>query len=213
MTREMVEVVVSCYSDTVHPRAAIFHVHQALLEAKSEWFKKALQPQFKEGIQKRVCLTDQDPDTFEIFIQWLYTGDFAMPPSTTQPLLPFHGCILGDFLQATDFTKCCMDHLFTTFAIGSKARAIEPKTVDWVYKSTSKGSMLRKFVALTIATHLGSSRSASLYDSKLGWDNELETAQEFLVDLLLAVRLSLSSLSRHHIAWEDLLKLKEDQKK
>ena len=202
----MVEIIVG---DDVTVQSKSIHAHKALLTAKSSWFKCALKLRFKEGIQKKVYLKNHHPDTFQIFIQWLYSGDFAMSPGSSKHSSPFHGYILGDFLQATDFTGYCMDRLFTTFALGSKACPIDLSTIDFVYKSTTNGSVLRKFVALTVATHLRTQRSAALYGKKLGWGVELETAPEFLVDLVLAFKLSLIPASRQYMDWGDLRKLKE----
>lgn len=56
-----------------------FTVHEDLLLKESEYFRIALKSQFIEGQSKTFCLAEDDPQAFDIFVQYLYTGSYSMP--------------------------------------------------------------------------------------------------------------------------------------
>jgi hypothetical protein len=51
-----------------------FHIHQALLTARPKFFEKAMQKGWKDAEEKLVKLPEDDPDTFAIYEQVVYTG-------------------------------------------------------------------------------------------------------------------------------------------
>jgi hypothetical protein len=53
----------------------MWYVHEAIICAKSEYFRKALQRCFKEGQEKEVHLGNDDPDAFSLFMDWMYGND------------------------------------------------------------------------------------------------------------------------------------------
>lgn len=58
----------------VGSKGAVFHVHKGILCNASSYFKAALGGQFKEAINQAVVLDDEDPEMFQRFNTWLYTG-------------------------------------------------------------------------------------------------------------------------------------------
>jgi hypothetical protein len=54
-----------------------FDVHNALLTARSLFFKSALNGNWVEAIERAVNLPEDDPQTFKTYVHLLYTGDFA----------------------------------------------------------------------------------------------------------------------------------------
>jgi len=56
-----------------------FTVHEDLLLRESEYFRIALKSQFIEGQSKTFRLAEDDPQAFDIFVQYLYTGTYNMP--------------------------------------------------------------------------------------------------------------------------------------
>ncbi|KAJ4378225.1 hypothetical protein N0V86_005925 [Didymella sp. IMI 355093] len=59
----------------VGPERVKHFIHKALLEEKSEYFKKALNGPWKEAEDKVVFLDDVDCRSFAVFVDWLYTGE------------------------------------------------------------------------------------------------------------------------------------------
>lgn len=53
---------------------ATFHVHGLLLTNESTFFASALDGNYKEAAENEVKMPEEDPATFEYFVQWLYHG-------------------------------------------------------------------------------------------------------------------------------------------
>jgi hypothetical protein len=51
-----------------------FHVHRVIICPRSSYFRLMCKENFKEGITKRLELTDEDPDVFQAVLTFLYTG-------------------------------------------------------------------------------------------------------------------------------------------
>lgn len=63
-------------------------VHKELLTAASPFFAAALNSTFAEGLDQIVRLPEEKPESFEWFLQWLYTGTLTIQPSA--PSQVFH---------------------------------------------------------------------------------------------------------------------------
>jgi BTB/POZ domain len=50
----------------------MWHVHEAIICAKLDYFSKALQGGFKEARQKDVYLEEVDADALSLFMDWVY---------------------------------------------------------------------------------------------------------------------------------------------
>lgn len=61
-----------------------FTVHEDLLLKESEYFRIALKSQFIEGRSKTFNLAEDDPQAFDIFVQYLYTGSYSMPEKLSE---------------------------------------------------------------------------------------------------------------------------------
>ncbi|KAF3007879.1 hypothetical protein E8E13_010949 [Curvularia kusanoi] len=64
-----------------------FIVHKDLLTYHSEFFRSALSGNFKEAAEQTVPLPEDDPDTFEFFVHWLYHKDLPMKDNASTDLL------------------------------------------------------------------------------------------------------------------------------
>lgn len=86
-----------------------FNVHQDLLALESEYFKVGLNSDFAEGRSKTFKLEKDDPEAFELFVQYLYNGTYALKPSDAPNRLELlydlqaRAYILGDKLIANGF--------------------------------------------------------------------------------------------------------------
>lgn len=77
----------------------VFAVHETLLTHFSEFFRAALNGNFKEAMDKRITLEDEDPATFECFVHWLY---YQKLPDT---VLDGNGAPLIDWMSATGLNE------------------------------------------------------------------------------------------------------------
>ncbi|KAF2642245.1 hypothetical protein P280DRAFT_260688 [Massarina eburnea CBS 473.64] len=94
-----------------------FQIHKALLTHHSEYFRAALQGEWKEAEDRVVVLDDVEPDVFGIFATWLYTGkvpdinrerELALEndgKATTAYLACIKGYALGDRIMASAFCQ------------------------------------------------------------------------------------------------------------
>ncbi len=60
----------------VGPHAETFSVHKAILR-KSEYFRKALDGEFREAGDQAVDLPEEDPDIFSFVVAYLYEEKFV----------------------------------------------------------------------------------------------------------------------------------------
>jgi len=56
--------------------ARAWTLYESLLCEHSEFFRKALEGEFKEAKEKKVNLPKDKPEVFELFVQWLYAGGY-----------------------------------------------------------------------------------------------------------------------------------------
>ncbi|PNH03333.1 ARM REPEAT PROTEIN INTERACTING WITH ABF2 [Tetrabaena socialis] len=56
-----------------------FHAHRGLLCARSDYFQRLLVGGFAEGSAQQLSLPDADPDAFELWLRFIYTGAADIP--------------------------------------------------------------------------------------------------------------------------------------
>lgn len=61
------------------PEAEPFNLHKDLLCECSAYFRKAFNGSFKEAQERCITLSDLDPKTFRVFMDWLYYQELAPP--------------------------------------------------------------------------------------------------------------------------------------
>ncbi|CAO2658845.1 Nn.00g065680.m01.CDS01 [Neocucurbitaria sp. VM-36] len=101
-----------------------YYIHKALLTHHSEYFAKALRGPWKEAEEQTVRLEDVDCETFDIFVDWLYTG--KLPEEDSDWIAKFEPdlewqiqywlqrvkvCVFGDRFQARDFQHAVQTNL------------------------------------------------------------------------------------------------------
>ena len=64
---------------------AKFFVYREQLCEVSLFFKTAFNSVFKEGVNQRMHLPEDDVDIVDIFIDWLYTGHYELPDAAEAP--------------------------------------------------------------------------------------------------------------------------------
>ncbi len=133
-----------------------FGIHKDLVCAKSPFFRAAFNGQWKESKEGAVELPEDDPDAFELWVNWIYKH--TLPCSDDQPGVPRYPKLmiqlvtmtkaytLGDKIGDTDFADAVMDAITHTVTEdeGMLDRIIE--TMEFVYKITPESSPLREFL-------------------------------------------------------------------
>ncbi|KAF2768529.1 hypothetical protein EJ03DRAFT_273984 [Teratosphaeria nubilosa] len=163
------EVIVGDDSDRSRPKTK-FMVHKELLTAASPFFDAALNSTFAEGMDNQVKLPEEKPDSFEWFLQWLYTGSLTNPHArfddgpdwqyaeqmarSDGDLRNHQGSpkyfLLIDLFALSDrlLTTQLSNHILSTIARLSEATNSVPTPSDtWIlYDSIPEGSKLRTLV-------------------------------------------------------------------
>ena len=92
---------------------ATFHLHSDLLCKKTSYFRGCLQGQFSESVTREVVMLETNPNAFQYFVKWLYTGDLAPFTESTTYDKDFHRMIdvyaLGDELVCDGLKNRAVD--------------------------------------------------------------------------------------------------------
>jgi hypothetical protein len=57
-----------------------FYIHAGTLTVTSEFFKNAMKPEWRANSKKAIDLSDEDPEEFESYSRWLYSGKVTVTP-------------------------------------------------------------------------------------------------------------------------------------
>lgn len=58
----------------VGPAQQQFKVHEHLVKLNSAYFRKAFSGNWKEAVERRFCIEEENPQIFAVFVKWLYDG-------------------------------------------------------------------------------------------------------------------------------------------
>ena len=79
-----------------------FNAHKAVLAASSSYFKAMFTSGFKESSESEISI-DGDPDSFQVLLDYAYTGDLTITPKTAYSILE-----MACYMQFTDiYQHCC----------------------------------------------------------------------------------------------------------
>ena len=165
-----------------------FAVHEKLICASSEFFKKIMSRDWKESKQRSIQLEDDDPDTFQLYLHWLYRG--TLPVRTDGPgrianseyLQLAMAYVLGDKLQDGDFQDITIDAMIDKckspasdgakwFPVGS--------VIQCIYDNTPESSKARRLL-VDIYVHNGCS----------GWLRDSMKPDEIPKDFLFEIAIA-----------------------
>lgn len=121
-----------------------FIVHTELLNYRSSFFKAATTGNWDEAKTGIINLPADDPQVFEIFLDWLYQRKLDLNPYQAQNLsLILALWIFGDKRQAPAFQNAVAE-LLRTFA--NNHPTVSPEVIDFAFENTVEGSPLRTFL-------------------------------------------------------------------
>lgn len=116
----------------VATNARKFDIDLRLLSTQSQFFATMLSGPWRESQTKAVSLTDDDPDVFDVFARFIYTGDIFSSRDGDTEVYPdgsrrdwewarlARAWVLGDKLQATTFKDAVADAICEKIVRGGK---------------------------------------------------------------------------------------------
>ena len=175
----------------VGPDKVVFHVHEHLLFDASPVFKAAFSGHFKEASERSMSLPEDDKDSVDRMIQWLYTKEFHL----TIPV--FEGTSAECYLQLAKLNTLAekydiyllkngiVDKLFDlqNSSKVQKTKFLSPPipAIKHVYDNTTERSSFRKLIVAWHAYHIG----FEWYDKETTRDVLAKLSPDFAIDLAM----------------------------
>lgn len=136
----------------VGPSKEIFTVHKHLICDKSPFFDAACNGGFLESAENMVHLPEDQPVIVELFLDWLYTGEFASPEAESANLISWHNTaalyIFADKIQIQDLRNAVID-VWVKYAEHSRGNPM--REAAYVYSNTPPGAPLRRLLVEMVA--------------------------------------------------------------
>jgi len=165
-----------------------FSVHENLICAASDFFKKATSREWKESKERSIKL-EHDAEVFQIYLHWLYRH--TLPLRVDEPGLSgnteyvqlANAYVLGDFLQDTHFKDAVIDAIIDkTSSKASDGQFWYPvgAVIRCIYDNTLESSTARQLLVDLYANH---GHGSWLCD----WATQEDLPKEFLFDVTVAV--------------------------
>lgn len=126
-----------------------FAVHESHIRLQCPFFEAALGRDWKEAEERVVLLPEYEPDSFRIYLGWLYQKRITISPTVkTKPSVKCRhrlcrAYLLGDFLQDLEFKDAIIDALID---LALDLNIYFGTGIGFLYENTSAGSPLRRLV-------------------------------------------------------------------
>ena len=145
------------------PDTEEFTAHETFLISRSEFFRRAMNGNWQEADTRIISFPDDEPDTFALYLNHLYTGQLPIATETDEELKKltaddfsnfvtkqYHSVlrvfVLGEKLQDLSTKNAMMEAaLATTKLTGRNGKWQVPtvQTVNMVYNGTPSSSLAR----------------------------------------------------------------------
>ncbi|CZR57447.1 uncharacterized protein PAC_07336 [Phialocephala subalpina] len=149
-----------------------FKIHEKLLCAKSEFFEKMLHGRLKEAIEQTIRLPEDHAVAFDLFPEWLYSGNLYKADSNIRIMKDLMDCSMSSIITL------CREHkkLPTT------------NIMVWAYQNKKPGSILRTFIAQVLLSvfHEGANPNGDWSLRELS--NAISTNGDMGIDFLTILR-------------------------
>ena len=175
----------------VGPDRVVFHVHQNLVLDASPVFKAAFWGNFKEASERSMPLPEDDKDSVERMIQWMYTKkiDLTVPVSDeTSAECYMQLAKLNTLAEKYDIyllQNNIVDELFNLRKPSTKPFTIllrpQMPVIKHVYDNTMEGSSFRKLIVAWYTYH----GDFKWYDKDTTRDRLAEVSHDFAIDLAM----------------------------
>lgn len=158
----------------------VFYIHKNVLGKSSAFLQKRMKTEWSGTSPRPIDLTDEDPDNFEIYLQWLYSQMIAMsqyPEDSDKDFDVFAQLyLLGEKLMDCTFQNRVLDAII--HMMEETVRYPSDDFISKIYKGTVKASPARKLMV-----------DIWVYKARLTWNvaNTVEDAgAEFANDVIAA---------------------------
>ncbi|TGO12207.1 hypothetical protein BTUL_0092g00070 [Botrytis tulipae] len=140
---ELVQIIVG-------PELKEFFVHKTLIRSTCDFFERAFNGKFKEGIENKMYLPEDDPEIFDIFVNWMYSGH--LKGGLREPILIIDIWIFAQKCQAITLKNCAMNALQDAPGDQRIGRfPLSNSEVTHIYEHTTWGDELRVFAIAMLA--------------------------------------------------------------
>jgi len=150
----------------VGPDKKMYTIPRALLSHHSEYFQRSLNGQFREASENQIHLTEDDPKTFILVLEWLYKGTLNILDDRchgAEDRLVALRAICHTLCELYCLADKLLIHPIQDYAFTQLERALRfagndfpmtQETIMDVYKNTHEDSALRKWVLEKLALNL-----------------------------------------------------------
>jgi hypothetical protein len=122
----------------VGPHEMKWCLHENLLSGVSDFFRSAFNSGFKESVEGKITMPEDDPQAFELFVRWLYMRTLVpqavTSPATIANLLfrhvsngaaaciheALHLYVLASKLLIEDLENACVDIAHAYYGVGMR---------------------------------------------------------------------------------------------
>ena len=165
---------------------------QRICEA-SDFFDRACNGKFKEGLTRKIHLPEITPSAFDSFVGWLYTGKIRVnrvtDPDETWWISIVDQYILAAYLQCWEFGNRWISFLCDYYS--SYCLLIPPKVVtEKVYASTVRHCGLQRLLAATGVWSVSGFEDES--EARLHFSQFVQSQPaEYIIDVMTEMRMVL----------------------
>jgi hypothetical protein len=163
-------------------------IAKALLAHYSGYFRRT--KNFKEGEQSKVILESFEPETFQLFVEFVYFGRYSYRDilSDKQRIRDsVKAWVLGDYLDAVEFKNFALKNLYDIYfpVSGPPKSTIGPEVLDYCCAMTPVKSKLYTFFRNVLIVYWHDT-DVIIYDAdnRETWDNIWAENPEMRSDLL-----------------------------
>ena len=125
-----------------------FHLHRDLLCNRSDYFRACFVGDFKEAQQKELSLPEDNAESFELFVTWLYGTHLKKISSNDELPAYFDLSILANKLCLEHLQNQTSDHILQFYR--TNPRSVDYQYLRHVYQNTSNTDEAR-VVPVTLA--------------------------------------------------------------
>lgn len=120
------------------PSEVQWRLHENLLSGISDFFKSAFNSGFKESLEDKLAMPEDDPSSFELFVRWVYIR--TLTPAAVSNSTLAANVLLGKDFTAGPSTACIQDYL-RLYILASKllVEELENACVDMAHAFYSVG--------------------------------------------------------------------------
>ena len=160
-------------------------VHLNLICAASSVFKAAFSGPFEESVSRSMTLPDDDIESVERIVSWLYVRHYAIPQGVSAEAMDEHYWILArlNALAHKYYIITLSNHIVDELYKFEKLNNRIPQMpiVIYIYNNTSENSSFRKLLVAWHAWH-----ASMPHSQHVGIRNMILQVPEFCADLAVA---------------------------